>query len=124
MKVAIGAVHESGAALAALNKAVLPAATALRVHLVSVTAQPLAQAFGVTWDRLIAQMGTPLEGQPGRWEIKADLVEQFQADAAAMKAEEVELPLAAKLPFAALGTKCEIAAEHLAALAWMIELQE
>lgn len=117
MKVKIEDVVNSSNHLQYLLNATLPAATALKVALVVQAVQPAIKAFEDSYNKLLAACGKPHDDDPTKFDIVD--AERFRSELVDLTAQEIEIPLDAKLTH--LGS-AELKPATLLALTWLIQV--
>lgn len=122
MNVTLGQLRASAAALKELSEARVPAATAMRIALILRVVQPVLHASDGVLNALLIKYGSPIEGQPGKFQIPEGRVPDFRAEEAEALAEVVDVPLPELIKVERLGS-IEIQPAALAALGWMITLE-
>jgi hypothetical protein len=116
MKITTLQVRQAAPALQELAALALPSATALRVMLtIRALKDPMA-AFDEVWNKMLADHGTPIEGQPGQFEITK--IVEFTAAAKELNEQELDVPVK-PIEFAALAPFA-LKPNTLLALDWFI----
>lgn len=117
MKITIQQARNSAPALREFSTMKVPAPVAMRAMLVLKALREPMESFDEAWNKLLKEVGKPIEGKDGQFEITDK--ERFEKEAKEMGEQEIDVP-GDPIDVSRLGNM-EVTPQMLLALDWLIK---